>query len=45
MVYNAQDIKALSHKKTDKMDTEIIILLALKGMIESSRVFHHHRDF
>ena len=46
IVGNAHDIKVLSHKKTDKIDSEIIALLALKGMIEPSRVFsRHHRDF
>ncbi|QVV87572.1 IS110 family transposase [Methanospirillum sp. J.3.6.1-F.2.7.3] len=46
IVGNAHDIKVLSHKKTDKIDSEIIALLALKGMIAPSRVFsRHHRDF
>ncbi len=46
IVGNAHDIKALSHKKTDKIDSEMIALLALKGMITPSRVMpRHHRDF
>jgi transposase len=39
IVGNARDIKALNHKKTDKIDSEHIALLALNGMINSSRVF------
>jgi transposase/CRISPR-associated protein Csx1 len=38
IVGNAQDIKSLSHKKTDKVDSEYIALLTLKGMIQPSRV-------
>lgn len=46
IVGNAADIKALAHKKTDKIDSEMIALLALKGMITPSRVMpRHHRDF
>lgn len=46
IIGNAHDIKALSHKKTDKIDSEMIALLALKGMITPSRVMpRHHRDF
>lgn len=36
---NARDMKALSHKKTDKIDSEFIALLALKDMIRPSRIF------
>jgi len=39
IVGNARDIKALSHKKTDKVDSEMIARLALHGMIQPSRVF------
>lgn len=46
LVGNAHDIKMLAHKKTDKIDSEMIALLALKGMIAPSRVMpRHHRDF
>jgi len=46
IVGNAHDIKVLAHKKTDKIDSEMIALLALKGMITPSRVMpRHHRDF
>jgi len=46
LVGNAHDIKVLTHKKTDKTDSEMIALLALKGMITPSRVMpRHHRDF
>ena len=39
IVGNARDIKALNHKKTDKIDSEHIAILALNGMINPSRVF------
>jgi transposase len=46
IVGNARDIKALSHKKTDKVDSEFIALLTLKGMIQPSRVMpKSHREF
>lgn len=46
IVGNPHDMKVLTHKKTDKIDSENIALLALKGMIEPSRIFpRHHRDF
>ena len=46
LVGNARDLKVLAHKKTDKIDSEMIALLALKGMITPSRVLpRHHRDF
>jgi len=46
LVGNAHDMKVLAHKKTDKIDSEMIALLALKGMIAPSRVMpRHHRDF
>lgn len=46
IVGNARDIKALSHKKTDKVDSEMIARLALHGMIQPSRVFcGNHREF
>jgi len=46
IVGNAHDIKVLAHKKTDKIDSEMIALLALKGMITPSRIMpRHHRDF
>lgn len=46
IVGNARDIKALSHKKTDKVDSEMIARLALHGMIQPSRVFcGEHREF
>jgi len=39
-------MKALSHKKTDKIDSEFIALLALKDMIRPSRTFpKEHREF
>jgi len=43
IVGNARDIKGQTHKKTDKVDSEYIALLALNGMIKPSRVFS--RDF
>ena len=46
IVGNARDMKALSHKKTDKIDSEFIALLALKEMIRPSRIFpKEHREF
>ena len=46
IVGNPHDMKVLSHKKTDKIDSEIIAKLALKGMIKPSRIFLIiHRDF
>jgi len=46
IVGNARDIKMFSHKKTDKVDSELIAQLALKGMIRPSRIFAQvHRDF
>jgi len=46
IVGNARDIKALSHKKTDNIDSEFIALLTLKGMIQPSRVMpKSHREF
>jgi len=46
IVGNARDIKSLSHKKTDKVDSEFIALLTLKGMIRPSRVMpRSHRQF
>lgn len=46
VVGNAYDMKVLAHKKTDKIDSEMIALLALKGMIPPSRVMpRRHRDF
>jgi transposase len=43
IVGNARDIKALSHKKTDKVDSEFIALLTLKGMIQPSRIMPKSR--
>lgn len=46
IVGNARDIKALSHKKTDKVDSEFIAMLTLKGMIRPSRIMpKSHREF
>lgn len=46
IVGNAHDIKVLSHKKTDKIDSSINARLALHGMIQPSRVFaQKHREF
>jgi transposase len=46
IVGNARDMKALSHKKTDKIDSEFIALITLKGMIHPSRIFPaEHREF
>ena len=39
-------MKAFTHKKTDKVDSEFIAKLALNNMAQSSRVFpKNHRDF
>ena len=39
-------MKAFTHKKTDKIDSELIAKLALNEMIQPSRVFSkEHRDF
>ncbi|MFH0966146.1 MAG: transposase, partial [Methanobacteriota archaeon] len=38
IVGNAHDMKVMTHKKTDKIDSEIIAKLALKGMVAPSRV-------
>lgn len=38
IVGNAHDMKVVTHKKTDKIDSENIALLALKGMITPSHV-------
>ncbi len=46
VVGNAHDIKVLAHKKTDKIDSEMIALLALNKMIQPSRVMpRYHRNF
>ncbi len=46
IVGNARDIKMFSHKKTDKVDSELIAQQALKGMIRPSRIFAQtHREF
>ena len=46
IVGNARDMKAFTHKKTDKIDSEFIAKLALNEMIQPSRVFSkEHRDF
>lgn len=46
IVGNARDMKALSHKKTDKIDSEFIATITLKGMIHPSRIFpREHREF
>ena len=36
LVGNAWDIKVLAHKIMDKIDSEMIALLALKGMVPPS---------
>jgi transposase len=39
-------MKAFTHKKTDKIDSEVIAQLALNKMIQPSRVFpKDHREF
>jgi transposase len=46
IVGNARDIKAFTHKKTDKIDSEFIAQLALNNMIKPSRVFSkNQREF
>ena len=46
IVGNARDMEALSHKKTDKIDSEFIALITLKGMIHPSRICPaEHREF
>ncbi len=46
IVGNARDMKALTHKKTDKIDSEFIAQLALNNMVRPSRVFpKSHREF
>ena len=46
IVGNARDMKAFTHKKTDKIDSEVIAKLALNNMVQSSRVFPKaHREF
>ena len=46
IVGNARDMKALTHKKTDKIDSEFIAQLAMNNMIKASRVFpKDHRAF
>lgn len=46
IVGNARDMKAYTHKKTDKIDSEFIAQLALNNMVKPSRVFSKsHREF
>jgi transposase len=46
IVGNARDMKVFTHKKTDKIDSEVIAQLALNNMIQPSRVFpKDQRDF
>jgi transposase len=46
IVGNARDMKAFTHKKTDKIDSEVIAQLALNKMIQASKVFpKDHREF
>jgi transposase len=46
IVGNARDMKAFTHKKTDKVDSEFIAQLALNNMVQASRVFpKDHREF
>ncbi|HEX9251719.1 MAG TPA: IS110 family transposase [Ignavibacteriaceae bacterium] len=46
IVGNARDMKAFTHKKTDKLDSEVIAQLALNKMIQPSRVFaKNQREF
>lgn len=46
IVGNARDTKAFTHKKTDKIDSEVIAKLALNQMVQPSRVFpKNHREF
>ncbi|MBT8348148.1 MAG: IS110 family transposase [Sulfurovum sp.] len=46
IIGNARDMKAFTHKKTDKIDSEFIAQLALNNMIKPSRIFApDHRQF
>jgi transposase len=46
IVGNARDMKAFTHKKTDKIDSEVIAKLALNKMVQPSRVFPKgHREY
>ena len=46
IIGNAYDMKVLTHKKTDKIDSEIIAKLALKDMVLPSHVAPRElRDF
>jgi transposase len=46
IVGNARDMKAFTHKKTDKIDSEFIAKLALNKMVQPSRVFlKNHREY
>ena len=46
IVGNARDMKAFTHKKTDKIDSEVIAQLSLNKMVQPSRVFpKRHREF
>ncbi|MGB9132507.1 MAG: IS110 family transposase [Methanosarcina sp.] len=46
IVGNARDMKAFTHKKTDKIDSEFIAQLALNKMVQPSRIFpKDHRGF
>jgi transposase len=46
IIGNARDMKVFAHKKTDKIDSEVIAQLALNNMIQPSRVFpKDHRAF
>ncbi|MDD3246406.1 MAG: IS110 family transposase [Methanosarcina sp.] len=46
IVGNARDMKAFTHKKTDKIDSEVIAKLALNDMVQPSRVFpKKHREY
>jgi transposase len=46
LVGNARDMKAFTHKKTDKVDSEFIAQLALNNMIQASRIFpKDHREY
>ncbi|AKB46604.1 Mobile element protein [Methanosarcina sp. Kolksee] len=39
IIGNARDMKAFTHKKTDKIDSEVIAQLALNNMIQPSKSF------
>ena len=46
IIGNARDMKAFTHKKTDKIDSEVIAKLALNDMVQPSRVFPKtHREY